>query len=92
VHLFLFFLFSLTVALFSSKIVLDICLTVVHTLYMPRENRVSTAGFRVTSSERKMIEQQAKKLDLRLSEYMRLCVLGDIDRRKNDAKETASTT
>jgi hypothetical protein len=75
------------------KIVLDICLTVVHTLSMPRENRVRTAGFRVTSSEWKLIEQQAKKLDLRLSEYVRLCVFGDITtRRQNDAKETASTT
>jgi hypothetical protein len=40
-----------------------------------------------------MIEQQAQKLDLRLSEYVRLCVLSDLAARaKNDAKETSSAT
>jgi hypothetical protein len=50
---------------------------------MPRENRVKTTGFRATLSERKAIENQAKRLNLRLSEYVRLCVLNDISVRQS---------
>lgn len=67
------------------KIVLDNCLTSVYAAHMPRENRVKTTGFRATLGERKMIENQAKKLNLRLSEYVRLCVLNDISNREKAA-------
>jgi len=49
---------------------------------MARENKSTQMWFRVTPSERKLAEQQAKKLDLRLSEYLRLCVLGDLAARQ----------
>jgi hypothetical protein len=50
---------------------------------MPRENRVKTTGFRATLNERKLIDSQAKRLNLRLSEYVRLCVLNDIAQRQS---------
>jgi hypothetical protein len=56
--------------------------TVIQRMDMPRDNRVKTTGFRATLGERKLIEGQAKKLNLRLSEYVRLCVLNDISTRR----------
>ena len=49
---------------------------------MARDNKSAQMYFRITPSERKLVEQQAKKLDLRLSEYLRLCVLGDLAARQ----------
>jgi hypothetical protein len=52
---------------------------------MPRENKTKTTGFRATPAERRLIDNQAKKLNLRLSEYVRLCVLNDISNRQKAA-------
>jgi uncharacterized protein (DUF1778 family) len=49
---------------------------------MAPENKSAPLYFRVTRSQRKLIEQQAEKLDLRLSEYVRLCVLSDLAARQ----------
>jgi hypothetical protein len=49
---------------------------------MPSDNRSQTIGFRATEDERKLFEKQALVLKLRLSEYIRLCVLNDIAMRQ----------
>ena len=44
--------------------------------------RKSMMGFRVLDKEREAIVKQARVLKLRLSEYIRLCVLNDMKERK----------
>lgn len=48
---------------------------------MPK-NKEKQIGFRLAADERAIIERQAKKLDLRLSDYVRLCVLADVAARQ----------
>ena len=52
---------------------------------MPRDKRSLTIFFRATAEERAIIDKQAKKLNLKLSEYVRLCVLNDISNRQKAA-------
>lgn len=49
---------------------------------MARENKSKPTFFRATPTERRLIEKQATKLNLRLSEYVRLCVLNDLATRQ----------
>jgi hypothetical protein len=53
---------------------------------MAIENKVQTIGFRASKSERRLIETHAAKLKMRLSSYIRLCVLSDIASRKPAGK------
>jgi hypothetical protein len=55
---------------------------------MAIENKSKPTFFRATPSERKLIERQAAKLNLRLSAYIRQCVLNDIAQRQS--KEIAA--
>lgn len=51
-----------------------------------RAPRSKTIGFRATPDERKLAEKQATKLNLLLSEYIRLCVLNDLAQRQAEEK------
>jgi hypothetical protein len=57
---------------------------------MAIENKVHTIGFRASKSERALVEHHAKRLNLRLSNYIRLCVLADIATREKEKKNGAA--
>jgi len=56
---------------------------------MGKPNKTQTIGFRATYAERRIIKNQANVLKMRLSEYIRLCVLSDIGSRGRAAQEQA---
>ncbi len=49
---------------------------------MAIKNKTKMIGFRATREEKRLIVGAAKKLSLRMSSYVRLCVLSDIANRE----------